>query len=224
MTFAERVILFNKSLSIDHPLPKGVEILNPYQDDDALAYCSEFYHKYYNDHQERTLILGINPGRFGGGITGIPFTDPVKLAAHCEIPNDLPKKTELSADFIYKMIARYGGPEKFYGKFFISAISPLGFTKDGKNLNYYDIRELQENILDFIIDSMRTTLTFDIDKTKCYCLGEGENFKFLNKLNQSHQFFKTVIPLPHPRFIMQYRRKQVEAYAEKYVKALSIVH
>ena len=37
------------------------------------------------------------------------------------------------------MIEGYGGPEKFYSKFYFGAISPLGFTMDGKNLNYYDV-------------------------------------------------------------------------------------
>ncbi len=39
----------------------------------------------------RYLILGINPGRFGGGITGIPFTDPIRLQNICGIENDFQK-------------------------------------------------------------------------------------------------------------------------------------
>jgi len=75
------------------------------------------------------------------GITGIPFTDPVKLEV-LGIANDFQKKRELSSDFVYQMITAFGGANKFYQTFYISAISPLGFTKDEKNLNYYDVKRL----------------------------------------------------------------------------------
>ncbi len=59
--------------------PRGVEVLNPYLDDEVMKLCKIFYDKYYNDDRGRVFIVGINPGRFGAGITGIPFTDPVVL-------------------------------------------------------------------------------------------------------------------------------------------------
>ena len=221
MTLAEKILSFNKSLSIRQPLPADVEVMNPYMDKNSFALCKLFYTKYYNDHNRRTVILGINPGRFGGGVTGIPFTDPVKLEHYCGIANDLKKKTELSADFIYQMIQAFGGPEKFYSKFYISAISPLGFTKEGKNMNYYDSKELQESLSDFIITSLQKQIAFGLNTETCYCLGEGQNFKFLRKLNETHRFFKKVVPLAHPRFIMQYKRKKVSEYVEKYVETMS---
>ena len=221
MTFAERVLKFNKTLRLNKVLPAGVVTLNPYQDEAAFNLSGQFYKKYYDDQAERTLIIGINPGRFGGGITGVPFTDPIKLQTNCSIENDLPKKTELSADFIYKMIEEYGGPEKFYKKFYITAVSPLGFTKDGKNLNYYDIKELQESLLDFILDCFRIQIAFGVNTDVCYCLGEGNNFKFLSRLNEKYNFFKTIIPLPHPRFIMQYRRKHLGEFIAMYLKKLN---
>jgi len=39
----------------------------------------EFYTKFYSDCKPRQLVLGINPGRFGAGATGIPFTDTRRL-------------------------------------------------------------------------------------------------------------------------------------------------
>ena len=221
MTFADHVLSFYKTLEIRSDLPDGVVILNPYSDEVSLSYCTQFYEKFYSDKNERTLILGINPGRHGGGVTGIPFTDPMKLEQYCGIENPFNKKPELSADFIYTMIREYGGPEDFYSKFYFSAISPLGFTKDGKNLNYYDLRELQLGLKDFIIDSLNKQLEFGINRSVCYCLGEGENFKFLNRLNTDLEIFKNIIPLAHPRFIMQYRRKKVGAYVSDYLTKLS---
>jgi hypothetical protein len=220
MTFADQVLTFYKNLKIGKPLPDGVVALNPYHDDEAFSYCTQFYKKFFNDVEERTVILGINPGRHGGGITGIPFTDPVKLEQCCNIPNTFNKKSELSADFIYTMINAYGGPEKFYRQFYFSAISPLGFTKDGKNLNYYDVKELQTTIKDFIVESLEKQLKFGIKTSICYCLGEGENFKFLSRLNSELKIFQTIIPLAHPRFIMQYRRKMVGEYVDSYLRAL----
>jgi hypothetical protein len=221
MTFADHVLAFNKSLRIKKKLPDGVGTMNPFQDKTAAVLSERFYKKYYNDTRRRAIILGINPGRHGGGITGVPFTDPGKLENICGIPNDLQKKAELSADFMYAMINAFGGPQKFYGKFYISGVSPLGFTKDGKNLNYYDIKELQRAIVDFIVDCLKAQLAFNITTDVCFCLGEGTNFKFLDALNRKHQFFERIVPLPHPRFIMQYRRKQIDSFIALYLEKLT---
>jgi hypothetical protein len=221
MPIAAHILHFLKHLEIKAKLPAGVEILNPYQDKSVYALCELFYNKYYGDDGKRRLILGINPGRFGAGVTGIPFTDPIKLDKFCSIPNSLQKKPELSADFIYQMISAYGGPEAFYSKFHFSAVSPLGFVKDGKNLNYYDIKALEACLRPFIVQTLSKTLGIGIDTSICYCLGEGENFKFLNRLNAEQKFFEKIVPLAHPRFIMQYRRKKVGEYVQHYVRMMN---
>ena len=79
---------------------------------------------------------------------------------------------------------------------------------DGKNLNYYDVKELQIVLRDFIIESLRKQVTFGITTSICYCLGEGENFKFLSRLNDELKIFQKIVPLAHPRFIMQYRGRE----------------
>jgi hypothetical protein len=216
MTFADQVLSFYKDLEIRSTLPEAVVVLNPFCNSESFSFCNQFYKKFYDDKNERTLILGINPGRHGGGVTGVPFTDPIKLEQYCNIPNPYIKKPELSADFIYAMIENLGGPEEFYSKFYISAVSPLGFTMEGKNLNYYDIKELQSALRDFIIDCLKKQLSFGINRTVCFCLGEGENFKFLTRLNNEQHFFEKIIPLAHPRFIMQYRRKKIKEYIADY--------
>lgn len=195
--------------------------MNPYQDSYTLSLCEQFYSNYYNDSEPRTLVLGINPGRFGSGTTGISFTDPVVLQEACGIKNDLLKKTELSASFIYQMIDVYGGPEKFYRNFFVSAVSPLGFTKNGKNINYYDDIKLQKAVSPFIVASINGLLKLNINRTKCFCIGEGKNFDFLMNLNQKYHWFETIVPLAHPRFIMQYKRKQLTSYIQHYIQALT---
>lgn len=218
--FSDHVLSFLRQLKITTPLPKGVEVLNPYKNKITYSLCEQFYNKYYADNNTRRLILGINPGRHGAGLTGIPFTDPIKLEKYCNIKNDLPKKAELSADFIYDMIFAYGGLDQFYRNFYFSSVSPLGFVMDGKNLNYYDIRELEECLRPFMIRTLKNTIKFGIDTSICYCLGEGDNFRFLSRLNEEQNFFNKITPLAHPRFIMQYRRKKMGKYVDEYVRIM----
>lgn len=223
MTFAEQVLLFYKNLRITAPLPENVVVLDPYADEESFYYCAQFYRKFYSDSSTRTIILGINPGRHGGGVTGIPFTDPQKLEQNCGIINPFKKKPELSADYIYRMIEAYGGARLFYGKFYFSAISPLGFTRGGKNLNYYDVKELKSALKDFIVESLMHQLSFGINRHTCFCLGEGENYKYLKTLNENLRIFDNIIPLAHPRFIMQYRRKKVSDFVDDYLMKFSSV-
>lgn len=219
MTQAKKILNFYNTLVVPTALPEGVEIMNPYTNKKAAGLARQFYDRYYSDTNQRELIVGINPGRFGGGITGIPFTDPLKLEVQCGIKNDFEKRTELSADFIYRMITAYGGVDSFYGRFYIGAVCPLGLTLNKKNLNYYDTPEVERTLRDFILSGLRAQLDFPLNRERCFCLGEGKNFKYLNQLNQKYAFFEQIIPLAHPRFIMQYRRKKVDEYVARYIAA-----
>ena len=112
-----------------------------------------------------TSYSGINPGRFGAGLTGIPFTDPKRLESECQI-GILGKQThEPSSVFIYEMIHAYGGAEAFYRDFYINSICPLGFTSINsygkeKNYNYYDSPKLREVLRLFIIANIRTLISY----------------------------------------------------------------
>jgi hypothetical protein len=217
---ADKILRFLETVEIQARLPKGVEVLSPYQDKTSFGLCEKFYRKFYSDENPRTLIIGINPGRLGGGLTGIPFTDPIKLQERCGIANELPKRAELSADFIHLIIDAFGGLEKFYNQFYFSSVSPLGFTMNGKNLNYYDIPDLQKTLKPFIVESMRKQLAFGLRTKTCFVLGEGKNFEYVKSLNAEFNFFKTVVPLPHPRFVMQYKRKKLKEYIDLYMERL----
>ena len=77
-----------------------------------------------------------------------------------------------------------------------------------------------ENALkSFIVDTIQQQIKFGIDTSACYCLGTGKNFKYLEKLNAEYHFFTKVIPLEHPRYIMQYKLKLKSVYIEKYLKS-----
>ena len=220
-TFGEKATKFFLGLNPKFKKPADIQILLPYEDANVRSVVRRFFEKFYNDFDKRIFLFGINPGRYGAGTTGISFTDPLRLETDCGIENDFPKKAELSSDFIYQMIAHLGGPQKFYSKFFLTAICPVGFTSGGRNLNYYDDAKLQEAAQPFIVESIRNQLSFGADRRKAYCIGEGMNFKFLKKLNDAARYFETIVPLPHPRFIMQYRRKRLREYLDAYEQALS---
>ena len=220
MPLCEKILIFYKQLKIGRALPKGVKVLSPYQHKSTFELCESFYRKYYQDDRQRQRIVGINPGRFGGGLTGIPFTDPQKLELFCGISNELKKMPELSAEFIYNVIDAYGGLDLFYSQFYFNSVSPLGFTMEGKNLNYYDIPKLQTILKPFIVDCLEKQISFGLNPNTCFVLGEGRNFDYMKKLNQQFHFFKELIALPHPRFIMQCKRKKLMEYVELYVKTL----
>ena len=198
-------------------------MLDAHQHEDVQKTCTSFYNKYYNDNNERHLLLGINPGRFGGGVTGVPFTDPIRLEKACCIENSFQRKQELSSVFIYEMIEVFGGAEEFYKQFYISSVSPLGFVKHGKNLNYYDDKLLMKDIEPFVIDCMNKQIDFGLKTDVCFCIGEGENLKYLQKLNATHQWFDEIKTLSHPRFVMQYKLKRKQEYIDDYVRKLKSV-
>jgi hypothetical protein len=226
MTFADRVIQFNKQLTYTGAaLPPGIRIMNPFREyDQVMGIVDTFYHKYYNDNKPRHIILGINPGRFGGGLTGIPFTDPKRLVSECHIPYTGKVSHEPSSVFVYQVINAYGGPESFYQDFYINSPCPLGFTSidangKEKNYNYYDSKELMEAVYPFMIENIRKQIDLGIITDTCFCFGTGKNEKFLAKLNDEHRFFKNLIALEHPRFIMQYKSKSKHLYIDKYISA-----
>ncbi len=222
-TFADRAIHFYNDLQINTSLPAGSEILNPYENQAVKDIVTSFFTRFYDDQQDRVILLGINPGRFGAGITGITFTDPIRLEEDCQLPNGFEKRAELSSRFIYEVISSYGGCQAFYQRFFLSAVSPLGFVRDGKNLNYYDDRELEAALGKFIESSLRDQIDLGIRKDKAICLGEGKNMKYLEKLNEKLDLFEEIISLPHPRWVMQYRFKRKEEFIEKYLEVLQSI-
>jgi hypothetical protein len=228
MTFADKIIRFNDQLYYTGaPLPQGIRIMNPFREYEQTKHISDtFYQKYYSDNRPRYLILGINPGRFGGGITGIPFTDPKRLVSECHIPYDGKVTHEPSSVFVYEVINAYGGPEAFYSKFYINSLCPLGFTTmdtngKEKNYNYYDSPALAAAVNDFIIDNIRTQIALGVETDVCFCFGTGKNENYLCKLNEKYQFFKKIVALEHPRFIMQYKSRSKQFYIDKYLSAFS---
>ncbi len=228
-TFADKVISFNKKVDFKGELPEGIRIMNPFKENNhSLEISSAFYKKYYDDYEKRHIIIGINPGRFGAGITGVPFTDTKRLLQECGLEFEGKATHEPSATFVYEIINAFGGPEAFYKKFYIQSICPLGFTyinDKGKevNYNYYDSKELTESVYDFMVKNIRKQIKLGVETDIAFCFGTGKNEKFINKLNEKYKFFKKIIALEHPRYIMQYKYNFRDGYVDKYMRAFAEV-
>lgn len=220
LTFADYAIDYFIKLKTPTKLPSGVQILNPYEKDSVKSAVREFYQKFYDDDRKRIYILGINPGRFGGGLTGISFTDPVALKKHCGIDNPFGNREELSSKFVYQVINRYGGINKFFSDFFLSAIYPLTLIKDGKNYNYYDDKRLFTFLKSHLNTSLKEQIKFGADRRIVICLGK-KNADYLKIINSELGLFSQIEVLDHPRYIMQYRRRKLEYYLDQYVNTFN---
>jgi hypothetical protein len=224
-TFADNVLEFNKYIHFEGKLPGGIRVLNPFKDNREILSITElFYRKFYNDTRKRRLILGINPGRYGAGATGIPFTDTKRLSEICSIEIDSIRTHEPSSVFVYEAIERYGGVKKFYGDFYINSICPLGFVEKNKkgnwvNCNYYDYPELFSAVRDFITTNLKMQVNFGIHTNTCYVLGR-KNVKYFNLINDKEKLFKSVVVLDHPRYIQQYRSRDKEGFIIDYLNKL----
>lgn len=219
-TFADRLVSFYAGLQLKTPLPHGVEVLNPYQHAETMACVRAFCERFFADNTERLSCWGINPGRFGGGLTGLSFTDPVILRDVVGIQNNLGFKQELSAEFIWSVIHEFGGADAFFSQIFLTALCPLGFTNAGVNYNFYDDYALLEAVKPFMVKTIHEQLALGLRRDVAVCFGTGKLQKAFVQLNNEHHFFASIVALEHPRFIMQYRRPTVHEYRQKYIKTL----
>jgi hypothetical protein len=223
-TFADQVVEFNKKLNFKGNLPQDFHVLNPYLDNpETLVVMQKFYQKYYDDSNQRKFMIGINPSRHGAGVTGVPFTDTKRLDGVCGIKMQSAHTHEISSVFMYDMIAAYGGPNGFYGDFYINSPFPLAIVRKSKgkwvNANYYDDQGLFRDVKNFMIDSLKKHISFGLDTSEVFVLGK-KNANFIFKLNQEAELFGEMTVLDHPRYIQQYKSKEKDLYIDQYILAL----
>lgn len=225
----QEILDFYAQLDLDPKLlPEGVRVMNPYKDEETKEevwrLLKLFHEKYFQDNRPRGLILGINPGRKGAGLTGIPFTDSPALKEVCGIETNIDTR-ETSSEFVYKLVQAYGSPEDFYADWFIGAACPLGFLHYNQrgnwvNWNYYDQEELYQSLKGFMAQQLRWQKALVGNTETAIVWGTGKNYQYLQKLNQEFEIFQELIPLEHPRFVMQYRRKRLDEYLSKFIEVL----
>lgn len=225
MPFADKIIRFNSTLNYRGNLPKEFEVLNPFMENpETLQVIKAFYKKFYNDNKQRKFILGINPGRNGAGVIGVPFTDTKRLESNCGIVMKSAHTHEISSVFIYDMIDAFGGVKKFYSQFYINSPFPLAILQkaqngDWLNANYYDDNELFESVKPFMIQTLKEQINFGLAVNEVFVLGK-KNATFINKINKEEKLFGKLTILEHPRYIQQYKSKERQLYIDKYLSIL----
>lgn len=221
LSFADRLLHFLTSFPAPPLLPDEVVAYNPYQDATVAKLMTQFGQKFYADQRPRVALLGINPGRFGAGRTGVAFTDPATLTDVCGIPNALPQHPELSSQFVYRVVAELGGPAAFYQDFYVGSLYPLVLLRHGKNYNYYDSKALTAALEPDIRRSLqRQVEELGLVRTAAVCLGR-RNGQLFEKLNQELKLFDTIQVLDHPRYLMQYKRRELPMHVAHYVSVLA---
>ena len=225
-TVAQEILEFNDNLGrVSLEVLKGFNLINAFNGvnkDTVKRVLHKFYTKYYNDTDKRFVILGSSPARRGTALTGVPFEDVNHLQKDTGISLDAFGANKRSSSFLYEVMEEYGGRQNFYKQFYMSFVCPLGIEKinlkgNWVNCNYYENAALKKCLHTFIVDSLRCQIDFSIDTTVCFCIGSGENFKFLTNINDEYHFFDAIAPLEHPRFIMQYNADRKEEFIQKYV-------
>lgn len=224
MTFADKVIEFNKQLRYTGTLPGDFQVMNPYvENPETIQVMERFYKKFYNDNNQRKFIIGINPSRHGAGVTGVPFTDTKRLDSVCGIRMQSAHTHEVSSVFLYDMIADFGGAQQFYGEFYINSPFPLAIVrKSGEawlNANYYDDRKLFSCVKEFMKKSLRKHISLGLDVSEVFVLGK-KNADFIKILNTEEKMFGKLTVLEHPRYIQQYKSRDKRHYIDKYLIAL----
>jgi len=223
-TFADKVIELNRNLVYTGELLDGFQVMNPFLDNpETMQVMEAFYHKYYQDTRRRRFIIGINPGRNGAGVTGVPFTDTKRLEKACGITMKSAHTHEISSVFLYEMIEAYGGTEDFYRDFYINSPFPLAIIRQTAagtwlNANYYDDPLLFNTLKGFMIESLKKHIDVGLDTSEVFVLGI-KNADFIAKLNVEEKLFDKLTPLEHPRFIQQYKSKDKQLYIDKYLTA-----
>lgn len=225
--FSDRILDFNRVLDFSGSLPEDVRVMNPFRENLVIwPAVEQFYQKYYADERPRRLILGINPGRLGAGATGIPFTDTKRLEGVCGIQAPGFATHEPSSVFVYEVIEAYGGPEAFYGRYYISSLCPLGLLARNPagrwvNCNYYDRPDIVAALDGYIRWNVRTQIAMGADTDICFIFGK-KNAQYFDRLNKEECWFERYEVLEHPRFIAQYRQRQKDSYIAAYLQKLSL--
>ena len=200
-------------------MPEGVELHNPFEDLARRIAITRFCEIYYGDDRPRAHLVGINPSRLTKTSTGVNYTDGYSLETFCNIQNDFSKKREVTARFFYQVVEAYGGCTKFYGDVFAWAAMPIGVTRHGKYKNYYD-SELLPSLEEVVIKNLEWMRNVPSNGT-LIVIGIGQNKDFIENLDWINKFYRKVVYLPHPRWIVQYKSRDIDKYISMYMDALS---
>ncbi|MBC8124497.1 MAG: DUF4918 family protein, partial [Candidatus Kapabacteria bacterium] len=89
-----------------------------------------------------------------------------------------------------------------------------------KNINFYDDPSLHQSIVPFVISSLKAQHGAGLRSDRCIVLGTGKLKTFTEREVRQTMGYEHIVYLEHPRFIMQYRRKHIQMYVDKYLDAI----
>jgi len=170
----------------------------------------DFWRRFYPEELPRHVICGLNPGRFGAGLTGVPFTDFQTLSRW--MPSVERQDTEPSAQFFAQVVAAVG-VEAFFRRFYVTNVSAVGYVKDGRNLNYHDLPAGALEVVERrFVEEMEI-----VRPQQIIALGR-----------QVERSIKRLMPnvvvsyLPHPAWVSTYRKAAQHDWIERYLRVLSV--
>ena len=229
-TLADRLLdLLERTTLSPDVLPHDVQVLDPMRAENSKEVqriVRLFHERYYTDDRPRLLMLGINPGRLGAGSTGLPFTDTKRCENDLDIAVNGFRTHEPSSDLFYRVVRRAGGAANFYRNVYVHSICPLGFVRQkangtAVNLNYYDDKDLEAAVTPFLTDWLHALVACGMRTDTVLCIGTGKNQAFLERWNAQEKLFGRIVPLEHPRYIIQYKAREMDRYIDKYLTAIS---
>jgi hypothetical protein len=189
--------LYNKMENVNELEQGNIAVLNEFLKNEK--FIRKFYEEYVdcNISNIKVVMCGINPGRYGAGKMGIPFIDFNSLS---ELLLGVQRNdSERSAEYFYSVIKKYGA-KKFYSNVYVTNICSVGFLKDNKNYNYYQLPESIKEIIHLnFLEKIKIVnpqiiipLSKDVDNTLKYLqsIGKLKDILIDNRLN--HPFFCSI--------------------------------
>jgi hypothetical protein len=222
---SERILNFHLQWRFQGLLPEGFSVLEPLDTRPETRKAMEtFYHTFYKDDRPRVMLIGINPSRHGAGVTGVPFTDTKQLYRATGFQMQGLKTHELSSVFIYDVIDAYGGPQAFFGDFYIHSPFPQAIVRRNKkgnwvNATYYETKQVLNALYPSLLSTMDAQVAMGMDTNNAMVLGR-KNGQYLSHMNAQKRWFKQLHLVDHPRFIQQYRPRDRESYIAAYLDVL----
>jgi uracil-DNA glycosylase len=174
----------------------------------------EFHKKFVQPNSPKIVMCGINPGRRGAGITGIPFIDTNSLSKM--LPDISNPKSEKSAKFFFSIIEEFGINE-FYRNIHVTNMSWFGFYKldNGTNVNYNSLpTDIQNVLIDKFVEEMDL-----INPDVILPIGDIVNWELLYNLKLKNRLYAEIGPrLYHPAYRLVDRKTYIETLTKYLTK------
>jgi hypothetical protein len=75
----------------------------------------------------------------------------------------------------------------------------------------------------YMIKSLKAQIEIGALRKVAFSMGKGQNYHYLKSINEKNKLFDEIRPLPHPRWVMQYRLKNKQKFINEYVEKISSV-